>query len=211
MNNIKLTTDFERDIGVIVNKNMKPTDQCTEAARRASAVLWQIGKSFHYRDRRVFIQIYKQYVRPHLEVAIPAWSPWLEADKKGLEKVQQKAVGMVSGLTGRTYEEKLAELGLLSLENRRKQYDLVQAYKIIRGFDDVKSEHWFNLVGENPMRVTRFSTYKDNIVPENPNTDIRRHFFTNRVTKLWNDLPSEVKESRTIGIFKNKVQTLLLG
>jgi hypothetical protein len=46
-------------------------------------------------------------VRPHIEFAVPAWSPWLEADKEVLEKVQRRAVQMVSGLKAHTYEKVL--------------------------------------------------------------------------------------------------------
>jgi hypothetical protein len=38
--------------------------------------------------------LYKQYVRPHLEFAYQAWSPWLTGDNEELETVQMKAVGM---------------------------------------------------------------------------------------------------------------------
>jgi hypothetical protein len=43
-------------------------------------------------------------------------APWLEADKEVLEKVQRRAVNMISGLKARTYAEKLRELGLTTLE-----------------------------------------------------------------------------------------------
>ncbi len=63
----------------------------------------ELRKNFHYRDRRTFVRLYKQYVRPHLEFASPAWSPWNLGDQEELEKVQEKAVKMVTGLTGTTY------------------------------------------------------------------------------------------------------------
>jgi hypothetical protein len=40
-----------------------------------------------------------------------SWSPWLETDKAVIEKIQKRAVSMLSGLKGKTYEEKLLELG----------------------------------------------------------------------------------------------------
>ena len=46
---------------------------------------------------------------------------------------ERRAVGMVSNLRGSTYEEKLAELGMVTLEKRRLRGDLIQAYKIISG------------------------------------------------------------------------------
>ncbi len=69
-----------------------------------------------------------QYVRPHLEFALPAWSPWSEADKTVLEKIQRRAASMVSGLKGKTYEDKLVELGLPTLEERRHQTDMLQTF-----------------------------------------------------------------------------------
>ncbi len=60
-------TEEERDIGVVISSNMKPSAQCSVAARTAQSVLGQLTRAFHYRDRHVFMRLYKQYVRPHLE------------------------------------------------------------------------------------------------------------------------------------------------
>jgi ribonucleases P/MRP protein subunit RPP40 len=87
------STREEKDLGVTISDTLKPAAQC---ARTAQAVLGQITRAFQYRDKRVFIQLYKQYVRPHLEFAVQAWSPWLQSDKDVLEKVQRRAVNMVS-------------------------------------------------------------------------------------------------------------------
>ena len=100
----------ERDIGVIVSSSLKPEAQCSKAARTALPVLGQLTqltRAFHYRDRHIFVRLYVQYARPHLEFSTPAWAPWTEGDKNTLEKVQKKAIGMVSGLAGKVYEERL--------------------------------------------------------------------------------------------------------
>jgi hypothetical protein len=55
-------------------------------------------------------------------------SPWHQADKEVLEKVQRRAVAMVSGLYGRVYEDRLRELGLMTMEERRHQADMLQMY-----------------------------------------------------------------------------------
>ena len=78
-----------------------------------------------------------------------------------LEKVQHRAVRMVSGLQGSTYKESLQEVGLLSLEDQAEdiiQFDMAQVFKIIRGFDDVKSSIWFDLMGNNPTRIITRNT-----------------------------------------------------
>jgi hypothetical protein len=79
------------------------------------------------------VNLYKQYLRPNLEFAEQAWNLWAQQDKDKLEKVQKKPVGIVSGLEGKTYVERLAELDLKIVEERRYQADILQVYKILTG------------------------------------------------------------------------------
>jgi ribonuclease P/MRP protein subunit RPP40 len=103
-------TECERDIGVNIHQNLKQSSQCAKAAQVATDVLSKVRKAFHYRDRKTWIRMYKTDVRPHVEFAVQAWSPWSSADVECLEKVQQKVVKQVSGLLGKPYDDRLAEL-----------------------------------------------------------------------------------------------------
>ena len=51
----------------------KPSAQYAKAAHTAQAVLGQVAKAFHFRDKEVFLGLYRQYIRPHLEFAVQAW------------------------------------------------------------------------------------------------------------------------------------------
>ena len=69
---------------------------------------------------------------------------------------------------------------MLSLEGRRTLYDLLQTFKIIRNFDDVSTSTWFELVGNDPPRVTRnrFNTRDPlNIVRQNSRTEIKHNLL----------------------------------
>ena len=52
-----------------------------------------------------------------------------------------------------SYDEKLKILGLDRLNERRKMLDMCQTFKIVKGIDNVKSESWFELYGENTGRT----------------------------------------------------------
>jgi len=146
-------TTEERDIGVIISNNLKPAQQCKKAAQTASTVLGQILRAFHFRDRHVFLNLYIQYVRPHLEFAVAAWAPWTAEDIECLERVQKRAVRAVAGLQSKEYEDRLKELGLPSLSERRKEIDMAQTYRIVNGVDRCDSEQWF--VRADVRRATR--------------------------------------------------------
>jgi hypothetical protein len=202
MGKILQTTEEERDIGVTVAATLKPGAQCRKAARTAQTVLAQVSRAFHFRDRHVFVKLYTTYVRPHLEFSAPAWSPSSSADRECLEKVQKRAISMVSGLRGRTYEEKLSELGLVTLEERRHQLDMVQTFKILKGVDMVNRDTWFKSAGEGG-RDTRLAADPYNLRVPAARTELRRGFFSQRVPNAWNRVPAEIKASNTAAAFKS--------
>ena len=61
----------------------------------------------------------------------------------------------------------------------------------------------FSFVRERHSKDTR-SHADDHLVPEKANLNIRKYFFSNRVTMAWNSLPGEVKEAVSVNAFKNK-------
>ena len=134
-----------------------------------------------------------------MEFASPAWSPWLEGDKTILEKVQQKAVKMISGLKGGNYEEKCRELGLETLEKRRTKQDMAEVYRIVKG--DRGSNIFIKASAGGAIR-TRTAADPSNLRKGFARTDIRKNFFTLRVVDMWNGLPAEVKQAPNQKAFK---------
>jgi hypothetical protein len=42
-----------------------------------------------------------------------------------------------------------------------------------------------------------------NLRPQSARLEVRRNFFSNRTVEDWNKIPSEVKNARTVAIFKD--------
>jgi ribonuclease P/MRP protein subunit RPP40 len=196
-----LTTKEERDIRVLVSDTLKPSAQCAKAAKTASQVLGQLSRAFHYRDRFTFVGLYKQYVLPHLEFAGQALSPWTVKFKEILEKVQRRAIGMVSGLLSHDYDERLKELKMTTLEERRHQSDMLQVFKILKGHDNVKLDQWFKMAEDGGGR-TRQATGLLKLSKPRVNLEVRANFFSVRVVDSWNSIPDKIKMSKNPGQFK---------
>ena len=118
--------------------------QCAEAEKKAMKILVMVRQQFKNMDKECFTLLYRTFIRPHLEYAIQVWSPYIKRDIECLEKVQRRAIKLVSRLKNCSYEDRLVKLGLTTLEERRRRGDLIETYKIITGKEKVRVEDFFN-------------------------------------------------------------------
>ena len=65
----------EKDLGVIINHNLKVSDQCIAASKKANMMLRLISRKFYHKAPDVMKKLYTAFERPHLEYAIQFWSP----------------------------------------------------------------------------------------------------------------------------------------
>ena len=75
-----------------------------------------------------------------MKYAVAAWNPYTKEDNSTLEKVQRRASRVTISLEGLTYEERLFNYGLTTLERRRKREDMIQMCKIQNDRDQIS---WF--------------------------------------------------------------------
>ena len=214
MNGVELSvTEEERDLGVWTDSTLKPHLQCMKAASSANRVLGMILKSFHYRNKQSLMPLYKALVRPKLEFGVAAWNPWHEGDIECLETVQKRMIRSLSNVRGTNYEEKIKDAGLTTLKERRERGDLIEAFKTIRGINNVDRNEWFLIAELNAARPGTRSTINveggksENrpsiLIKERARTELKNNAFRFRVGRTWNDLPDTVREVKSTNSFKN--------
>ena len=124
-----------------------------------------------------------------------------------LEKVQMRATSLVPELRELAYPERLAELGLTTLETRRVRGDLIEVFKIMHGYDNLERSQFFKLRRE----VHSYPTSGHNlcIYHKFPKKELRKGFFDIRIIEKWNKLPEQVVNSQSISSFKRALDVLL--
>jgi len=63
---------LEKDLGVFISNDLKPSKQCMYAYSRASRMLGMVSRAISWKSPKILLPLYKTLVRPHLEFCTAA-------------------------------------------------------------------------------------------------------------------------------------------
>ena len=128
-----------------------------------------------------------------------------------LEKIQRRATKIPNKLRHLAYEDRLRAIGLPKLENRRMRGDLIQFFKIFKGFEEVNLHvPLTSLIQKKEAGsavATRGNSLRVNLERLKGTgrySNVRSNFVTNRAGKNWNKLPEEVVAATGVNQFKER-------
>ena len=190
----------ERDLGVVIDRQLKFHTQTAAAVSKASQMLAVVRRSFANIDETTLPLLFKSMVRPFLEYGNTIWGPFGKTDQKQPERVQRRATRMVKAIRHQPYQERLRLLELPSLYYRRRRGDMVTVYQLLHGGMDVEPERFLR---RNESEQTRGHRWK--LQKPRARTFTRRNAFSTRIVNDWNSLPPSVVAAETVNTFKNRL------
>ena len=170
----------------------------TATAAKASKTLGFLRRTINECTKEVKSTAYTALVRPTLEYASPAWDPSTSEDVTKLEKVQRQAARFVhSNYYDRTpgcVSKMSSDLGLESLQNRRRVDRLTTLYKIqhrlVELDTDVVRPGDKRTRGQHRLYqpAAKLSIYKNSFFP--------------RTIRQWNRLSTSVTDATNLDEFR---------
>ena len=200
------TVKEEKDLGVIVDTDLKFRKHMAEKISKANTMIYLIKHTFKYLDAEMFKLLYKSLVRPHLEYASSVWSPTLKCDILDIEKVQRRATKLVSAISDLSYTERLQQLQLPTLHYRRLRTDLIFLYKLTHNMVTLDTNtHCSRCMNTSMLtpslsKRTRGHNFKFQI---QHHQGIRNRFLSSRCVPTWNNLNYKTVNAKSINCFKS--------
>ena len=194
----------ERDLGVMVDNELKFGQQVDAVVLKANRQLGLIKRSFTYLDEKTLVLLYTSLVRPLLEYANVTWPVSFKKDIDKLERVQRRATCLLPQIRQLHYQDRLKILNLPSLVYRRVRGDMIEAYKFLHDLYAVDC----GILEMANSSITRGHNLK--LSRLTCRSRIRHDYFGQRIVEYWNGLQaskqaSDVVNASSVNSFKGRL------
>ena len=107
---------------------------------------------------------------------------------------------MVEGLREYSYEDRLKILGLTTLETRFLWADLIDVFKILRGFGNLDPDPFFKVIGDGARKGRSVKLFKKRY-----RLEVGKSKFASRVCEEWNRLGDGIVSAETVNVFNTRL------
>ena len=209
--------DEHKHLGMFLDSKLSFSTHIKEVISKTRKGIGMLKHLSRYLPRHTLNELYKQYVRPHLDYGdviyhIPAkvcefsHSVILPNQMEKLESVQYSAALAVSGAWRGTSREKVyAELGWESLSLRRWSRRLILFYKFINNLTPGYTKDPIP-----PLRQSQYPLGNQDVVGQilTRTEKFQSSFYPNCLNE-WNKLDPEIRLAPSVAAFKKKLLAII--
>ena len=218
------TVDNHKHLGLILDSKLNFEKHIDEKIASANRGVGVIRRLYQYLPRKSLIQIYKSFIRPHLdycdiiyhkpsfdEFSTEYYSERAQTDpiqtngnfNSKIESIQYNSALAITGCIRGTSREKIyAELGLESLYDRRFFHRLVFFYKIV---NNLAPDYLKSFIPCPNVSVYNTRRRREDWIYAR--TLKYKYSFFPHTLNCWNQLSDDIKNSPSLDIFKKRLMT----
>ena len=195
-NTVIASEDQVKALGVIIDNKMSFTQHistcCTKAARQLNA-LARISKHLDLKSRKL---IYNSFIVSNFNYCPLVWHFCGVQNNNKIEKIQERALRILYQDYTSPYSVLVQNAGTTTIFISRLKYLLIEVFKCLNRTNSTCLNDMFS-IKQSPYSL------RDPLKLVQPKRNTVRHglrSFTYAGAKLWNELPIEMKDLRTIDL-----------
>ena len=197
--------DTFKDLGVTRNSDCSYHEHVANIAQKSRRLVGLCYRGLASRNADFLRRVYTTYILPVLSYASLIWCPAQRHDIHMLESVQRRFSKRLSGQRNATYEQRLHNLQMLSLESSRFEADMITVFKLLHGLIGISPNDVGLTLCTNNTRAGGLRLQQQHI-----RTYATANLFMFRAAREWNCLPLNVVSSATLTVFKNRQHSWLM-
>ena len=198
-NNEVDANDTLKILGVTLDRRLNFVTRVSEQVKKACVKASVLQRIRRFLPLDVMCRVYKAYILPHLEYCCPLLLGVGRGQVKKLEDTNNYILRTILGYGKHTpYNHLLNMAGIRMLEERRKFQALVLVYKCIHNEAPRYIEDFFKI------KICNYNLRGSGTLLMLPsfNLEWRHKSFSFLAAKLWNSLPTCVRNAKDISTFK---------
>ena len=203
-------TDHAKYLGVLMDNNLSWKYHIQQINIKVAKSLGIIAKVRHFVSENTLINIYNAFISPHINYGITNWGG---AYPKHLDPIRRKLKRAVRLIGFKKQNEHSAPLfksyGLLNLDDCYKLECAKFMYDVSNGKVEAHFQKLFQLVNSRHNIQTRQAT-TGHLSQPLVRTNYKQNFITNYGVKVWNEIPREIRYTKSKKVFTKRYKTRLL-
>ena len=150
--------------------------------------------------------IYNAIVRPYFDYFCEVWDVFGETESKRLQKLQNRAARIILNLNNDVHHTiALHALGWEPLQTERKKAKAKMMYKVLNKTGPKLLTNLFSYKSEKTNYNYHLRDISSGVCLPKPRTDNMKNSFMYDGAHLWNSIPKEIRESKSLSSFRNKI------
>ena len=209
-------SECERDLGVLVNSNLRWEDHHTKILNKAHQMLGFTKRTCHFiSDTRKRRSLYLSLVRSNFEHGSIIWRPVTETAISEFEQLQKKALKWILKEENLRYDEEiyLTKCYQVQLSPMKRFFDindLSYFHKIVYGQTPINLPEYIQPYnGQSRLRQANLDhlcyvcTYNSSSFPSSRSPFYKSFFY--RIVHTWNSIPLSIRKIINVQSFKRDV------
>ena len=209
---IKMTT-ISKILGVQVDENLLWNNQLLHVSKKVSSYLWLLGKIRQYLSKEHRLLFYNAYIKPHLEYCSTVWSNTSNSNISKINTLQRRACKLILSQTYNGFHEALQRLDILSFDQTVFLNKAKIMYKIYNNLAPTYLQELFQMRDvnlDNTASNLRSVTHKNYLLPQ-PKCNLFKGSLSYSGVVVWNSIPTNIKNSKSLDIFIKKCTDWIKG
>lgn len=198
-------SDKAKNLGVMFDSELSWTKQVSEVSRRVFGTFHSLRRLQNFLPHQTKVTLAQSLLLPLIDYADVCWASANEEQLNRLERLQNLGIRFIFGLRKFDHVSKYRkELKWLPIRLRRDTHILTFLYSILTNprYPSYLRD-LFDFLPSNRQRRTFTASL---LTTPCHNTVAYQHSFRMRAILLWNSLPSDIRDSTSLPIFKNRLK-----